>query len=409
MHASTSTVISVAEAIRLVLDAAPRPEPQTVALDRAAGRILAETIVAERDQPPFDRVMMDGIAIRHGGGRERRFRIAGTVYAGEAPSLCIDDDTTCLEVMTGCVLPTGADTVIPVEQIRVEDTTALLSEDAQVSEGQFIHRRGSDHPAATQLLAPGQLIGAAELAVLATAGAAETAVTRALDVAVIATGDELVAPGQPIEAHQIRLSNGPALVAAAREHGAASATLVHCPDSQQQLREVLDEQLGKTDVVVLSGGVSKGKADYVPAVLAELGVAEIFHRVAQKPGKPLWFGRLDNKVVFGLPGNPVSALLTFHRYVAPFLARAHGVTLTRQPELVLAEPVDRLARLARFVPVRIDNVAGTLNARPVRFNTSGDFTALAGTNGFIEVAPGSAALERDMTAPYFSWQRQFRS
>ena len=393
-------MIEVARAVELVLAAAQRLAPETVPLQAANGRVLADAVTAERDQPPFDRVMMDGIAIRC-DEELRQFRRTATLYAGEPP-IALDGRDTCIEVMTGCVLPAGADTVVPVEQLDIEGETVRIDPSVAIERGQFIHRRGSDHPAGTELLAAGQRIGAPEMAVLASAGAERVAVVRAPSVTVVATGDELVAAGQPIAAHQIRLSNGPALLAAAANHGAGETELVHCPDSRERLKAVLAHALAARDVVVLSGGVSRGKADYVPEVLAELGVEQTFHRVAQRPGKPLWFGTTAGCAVFGLPGNPVSALVTFHRYVAPFLHALQGDRL-RALSAVLTEPVARLARLTRFVPVRVGIVDARALATPLSINTSGDFAALAGTDGFVELAAGAEPVPAGAPVPLIPW------
>lgn len=376
---------------------------ERVELAAATGRILREEIRAERDQPPFDRVMMDGIAVRFAAG-QRAFRRRGTVFAGQADGGAIETTTDCLEVMTGCVLPSGADTVIPVEALTRDGENIELAADTDVTSGQFIHRQASDHRVGTPLMAPGTRLGTPDIAVLASAGAADVAVTRALRVAIVATGDELVAAGMPIAAHQIRLSNGPALVSAAAAIAGTQASMTHCPDARDTLAATLEKLLQDADAVVLSGGVSRGKADYVPDVLTELGVERRFHRVSQKPGKPLWFGRRGDCAVFGLPGNPVSTLVTFGRYVAPFLWRASALAKTPNAHATLAAEVRALASLTHFVPVTVSDQTGVCLASPVSINTSGDFTALAGTDGFVQIDASPTNAAAGSVVKFFPWQ-----
>ncbi|MEM1264101.1 MAG: molybdopterin molybdotransferase MoeA [Pseudomonadota bacterium] len=397
-------MLRVADAVAAVAANARLLPTESVALDAANGRVLRETICAEREQPPFDRVMMDGIALNANATPQAALRCLGTVFAGDEPRLSLPDAASCLEVMTGAVLPAGADCVVPVEQLSRDGQMVTVAADAVVEAGRFVHAAGSDHAQGATLLEPGSRIGMTETAVIASAGYATFLASRLAKVTVIATGDELVPAGAAVDAHQIRLSNGPALVSAALSTGLATARHLHCPDSQDQLTAVLSESLAGDDIVILSGGVSRGKADYVPDVLANLGVEKVFHRVAQKPGKPLWFGRTATSTVFGLPGNPVSTLVTFQRYVAPFLAACAGLAPPPPPQVVVAEPVTRLAQLSRFVPVTLQNRDGTVLATPVAFNTSGDFAALARTAGIIEVAPGDDTMASGTPCAFFGWR-----
>lgn len=398
-------MLEVSQAVQHVEAAAKLLPPTTVPLAESVGRILREVIVAERDQPPFDRVMMDGIAIRHSAHSRDVYRRTATVYAGDAPVANLVDADECIEVMTGAVLPAGADSVVPVEQLSADGDSISIDSAAKIAQGQYIHRRGSDHTLGTTLLKPGQLIGTAEVAVLASAGSASVAVTRELKLAVVATGDELVPPGEAIAAHQVRLSNGPALASAAAGIGGCHATLEHCPDARDTLRDKLSRLLADNDIVVLSGGVSRGKADYVPEILDELGVAKLFHRVAQRPGKPLWFGHTDSCAVFGLPGNPVSTLVTFHRYVVPYIDLSLGRAARPAYRAQLATATQRLSRLTRFAPVHVADNGGLRVATPLGINTSGDFTALAATAGFVEIAPGDGDLDAGLALPFFPWRR----
>ena len=280
-------MITSAEASAIIADTVASLTTETVPLAAATGRALATSVIAERDAPPFDRVMMDGAAIRWQADR-RSFPITRTQFAGE-PALTLSDPDSAIEIMTGAELPAGCDTVIPVERFSKTDGSPriLQLEDGYTpDQGQFIHRVASDHASGTVLLRPGARIGAAEIAVIASAGLTEIAVVAQPRVAIVATGDELVAPGAPVLAHQVRLSNGPALAAAVTLAGFPVVSWHHLRDDRAAMEHRVAELLGANDMLILSGGVSKGKADYVPEVLAALGVNQQFHRVAQKPGKP---------------------------------------------------------------------------------------------------------------------------
>ena len=315
-------MLSVAEAEAAIRGALRETDAVAVALDEAPGRILRQRVVAERDQPPFDRVMMDGIAIRHAAlaaGR-REFRLAGTLHAGDAPP-ALDADDACIEVMTGAVLPPGSDCVIPVERLQKRDGRLVVAGDVRAEPRQFIHPRGSDHARGATLLQPGRRLTPIDVALLASAGMTRVEDSRKPLARVISTGNELVPAGQPIAGHQIRMSNGPALVAMLGASGLAEARHRHLPDEPKTLRDEIGELLAASDVLVLSGGVSMGQADFVPRVLDGLGVERRFHRISQRPGKPMWFGvGKDGQLVFALPGNPVSALVCCRRYVLPALS-----------------------------------------------------------------------------------------
>jgi len=222
--------------------------------------------------------------------------------------------------------------------------------------------------------------------VLASQGLATVRAGRRPPTAVVSTGNELVPAGSPVAAHQIRLSNGPAILSSLLGHGHAGSRHAHLPDEPEVMRERLTALLDEFPVLLLSGGVSKGKADYVPGIMAELGVEVIFHRVSQRPGKPMWFGARGATLVFALPGNPVSALVCFRRYVLPALLRGAGYSGPTAETAMLGADYEFRAPLTCFLPVRAEtDAAGSLVAIPAPTNTSGDFTGLAGTTGFVEL------------------------
>ncbi len=396
------TVAAATEAIRAAM---PAFESETVLLDAAVGRVLRQSVVAERDQPPFDRVMMDGIAIRYEDLADgmRNFAIQSTQHAGDpAQSL---EAGHAIEIMTGASLPAGADCIVPVERIATADGNAEIETGYEAEARQFIHPRGSDHVAGTELLRPGARIAAADVAVIASAGLPEVAVSRRPSIRVISTGNELVAAGEPIEDHQVRMSNGPAVIAMLRQHGYSDCHHDHLADELDVLRERIERHLDEADVLILSGGVSMGKADYIPQVLEELGVEVVFHRVSQRPGKPMWFGIGKQKqAVFALPGNPVSTLVCCRQYVVPALAKASGAVPPKPEFASLSQDVIFKPELTCFLPTRlVSNAAGTVLALPVHTNTSGDFASLTGTDGYLELALEQTVFRTGTPLPLHRW------
>ena len=383
----------------------PAAEADTVPFHQAAGRVLHQSVVADRDQPPFDRVTMDGIAIAFSDfdSGTREFPIQARQDAGE-PVLTLDAGH-CVEIMTGASLPKNADCVVPVERTSVADNVVTLAADYTAQQHQFIHSRGSDHEAGTELLTPGNRISPMDIAVIASAGLTSVIVAATPTIRVISTGSELVPPGEPIKPHQIRLSNGPAVIAMLQQHGFANCEHDHLTDEPELLKERIAKHLDSANVVVLSGGVSMGKADYLPEVLDVLGVKVVFHGVSQRPGKPMWFGIGPNKqAVFALPGNPVSTLVCCRQYVIPALEAAAG-SRDKPPEFAsLAKEVTFNPNLTCYMPVKlIASVGGPILAMPVPTNTSGDFTALSGTDGYVELALEESLFPTGTTARLYRW------
>lgn len=379
---------------------------ESLPLAQCAGAVLRENIYAERDQPPFDRVAMDGIALcsRAVGCGPRSFRIQATQAAGDVP-LTLGAPADCIEVMTGAVLPSGCDAVVAVEELSVAGGQASLGAHVRVEPWQNVHRRGSDTRQGTLLLSAGQRLRAPEIAIAASAGMARIRVASQPMLVVISTGNELVEPGEPVLAHQVRRSNAYAIVSALREHGFQRVADDHIHDDMQELRERLRFHLETHDVLVLSGGVSMGRFDLVPRVLEELGVRAIFHKVAQRPGKPLWFGMAPSgAAVFGLPGNPVSTLVCLTRYVLPALRGSLGQSPEGPQRMALGAALTVGPPLTHFIPVRLQQDDwGREWAMPAPTNGSGDFTALAGTAGFVELPPGPNTYAKGFVTPLYRW------
>jgi molybdopterin molybdotransferase len=379
---------------------------ESLPLAQCAGTVLRENIYAERDQPPFDRIAMDGVALdsQTVGAGTRSFRVQATQAAGDPP-LTLAAAGDCIEVMTGAVLPLGCNSVIPVEELSVARGLVTLAPGARAEPWQHVHRRGSDTRQGTLLLSSGVRLRAPEIAIAASAGMARIRVSSQPMLAVISTGNELVEPGEPVLAHQVRRSNAYAIVSALRERGFQRVADDHIQDDSQELRERLKFHLETHDVLVLSGGVSMGRFDLVPKVLEELGVRAIFHKVAQRPGKPLWFGVAPSgAAVFGLPGNPVSTLVCLIRYVLPALCGSLGQDPPPAERIALAAPVTVTSPLAHFLPVRFEQDDwGRTWAVPAPTNGSGDFTALAGTGGFVELPPGPNTYPKGFVTRVYRW------
>jgi molybdopterin molybdotransferase len=377
-----------------------------VPIDATGAEILHQPVIAERTQPPFDRVTMDGIAIRHSAfaGGLRAFTVAGTLGAGGTP-VPLADERSCVVIMTGAALPAGADTVVPVERITRENSIATISADYQPAPGQFVHRRGSDHPQGATLLQPGVVLGPPEVAILTVGGHSHVQIARRPAIAIVSTGDELVDVGQALGPTQIRASNDRAIATALSRRGFTRYRRRHLPDDRAVLERELSTLLAEQDVLILTGGVSMGEFDYVPQVLTALGLELVFHKVLQRPGLPFWFGvSPDGKPVFALPGNPVSSLVCLVRYVVPALLAALGITPRPQPVVQLGADLRFEPDLTYFLPVTLAYTPdGQCLAMPNPTNTSGDFIALGGTDGFVELSQGTVEFPKGYATRFFAW------
>jgi len=377
---------------------------ESLPLTQSAGAVLRENVYAERDQPPFDRVAMDGFALSSAGARgdAARLRVCSTQAAGDPPQ-ALTDAAGCIEIMTGAILPRGCDAVVPVEQVQRDGDIVHVRK--PVAPWQNVHRRGSDCRQGALLLATGTRLSAPEVAIAAGAGMARLRVSAQPMIVVISTGNELIEPGEIIEPHQVRRSNAYGITASLRQHGFARVADDHVRDDEAQLTERLDFHLRTHDVLILSGGVSMGRMDLVPKVLEKLGVNLVFHHVAQRPGKPMWFGVSQaGPAVFALPGNPVSTLVCLSRYVLPALRAAMGQAARETPRIAITASFEVKAPLAFYLPVKLKTDDwGRTSAEPAPTNGSGDFTALAGTDGFVELPPGPNTYPKGFVARFFRW------
>jgi molybdopterin molybdotransferase len=363
-----------------------------VPVEQAVGSVLAETIAADRAFPPFNRVAMDGIAIQFETWKAgtRSFGVRDIQAAGEKPKT-LDHSNGCIEVMTGAVLPDGTDTVIKYEDLVVARGWAQVTAEF-VEAGQNIHVMGADAAQGEQLLAPGIALSPAEIALLASVGVSKVSVFDFPHTAVISSGDELVDIAITPAPHQIRRSNTYAIEAAMLEMK-WRGTKYHFPDNKEILIAKLQELISANDVLILSGGVSKGKFDYIPEALEAVGVRQKFHQVKQRPGKPFWFGATDDrKVVFALPGNPVSTYMCFYKYIRPWLLKSMGVE-SAPMEVVLGKDVHFPPPLSYFIPVQVRVDKGVMTAYPNPGGGSGDFANLKDVTGFLELPANKTAFK----------------
>jgi molybdopterin molybdotransferase len=384
-------MLSYTEARQKVIEVAgaiPRPLQRTqVEIEQAFGRILTKPVLADRDYPPFDRSTRDGFAVRSADAQNpgARLECVGELRAGgrfEAPVL----PGQCVEIMTGAGVPQGTDAVVMIEHTKREGRTILLERAAQ--KGDHIVLRGSEAREGALLVAPKTRLGYAEMALAAQAGATRLDVFALPQLAILSTGDEVVDARSKPGPLQVRNSNGISIEILARTAGAETIQLGNAPDEKRALRAAIERGLGQ-DILVLSGGVSMGKYDLVEQVLADLGAEFHYTGVSIRPGRPAVFGTCRNKLVFGLPGNPVSTMVTFELFVLPAVDVLSGATPRSLPvfRARLATPVHEKGPVTHFLPSRIEWEGREARVSQLPWQGSGDIVALALANGFLIVAP----------------------
>jgi molybdopterin molybdotransferase len=386
-------MITVEEAEQIIKTHWSNTKSEAIALEFCAGTILAQSIHADRDYPPIDRVMMDGIAISkqaydHG---LRKFIVAGMATAGTAPPN-LENIETCIEVTTGCPLPDGADLVIPYEELNIHQGVAEIIIDQNRKAKDFVHQRGSDCRLGEVIIPSGTRLKGVHLGILASFGYTKVLVEKPLKIKVIATGDELIPIDQNPQPYQLRRSNVYALRASLRSYGYTDVEIDHIPDIPELILPHYQQNKQTYDLLIYSGGVSQGKRDYLPQIWQDMGVIPYIQGVRQKPGKPMWFGmdHTNNTMVLGLPGNPISALVCLHRYLLN-RSKSYGYL----QELITFEP-----DLTYFVPVKI-NVTHELT--PMMPQNSGDFVALADSDGFVELPQNKKQFTPQEQFFFYPW------
>jgi molybdopterin molybdotransferase len=405
-------MISVVEARRLIAAAMPPPSIGIAPLNATAAVVLREPLTSDRSLPPFDRVAMDGVAIKSAAfySGQRQFLVEACQSAGQPP-LRLGNPTHAIEIMTGAVLPEGCDAVVRYEDLQFVSAEsakfAIISNDLLVEPFLNVHRMGSDCTTGTMLAKSGSTMNAPLWGIAAAIGATAIQASRLPSVGILATGDELVDVSEQPLPHQIRASNSHAVAAALRRFGIHEITLEFAKDDVRSLMQQLDSLLSHRDVVITLGGVSKGKFDYLPGVLSDLKVSKVFHEVRQRPGKPLWFGvAADGKPVFGLPGNPVSVLVNLYAHILPAIHFSLGATADKAIYARLTDRVTFDKPMTFFQPCRFEGKADGCNwVTPVRGNGSGDFASLAPTDGFVELPEGGSPFASGQAFRFFDWSR----
>lgn len=395
-------MLTVAEALEIVLKRCAALAPQvTPLLPDSLGLVLAEDVGADRDMPPFDKSMMDGYAVRAAdlASGVATFGVVGERMAGEADEHTIGP-REAVRIMTGAPMPAGADAVVMVEHSRVLDGNRVELREPGVRPGLNVLPRGREMRAGDVVVRQGSWLRPPEAGLLATVGRTEVLVTPRPRVAVVSTGDEIVEPSEQPGPSQIRNGNGPMLVALVLRAGGRPEYLGIARDEPAVLKEILGKGL-QADVLVISGGVSAGDRDLVPDVLAGLGVEAHFHKVAMKPGKPLLFGSRGETLVFGLPGNPVSAFVCFELFVRPALARLMGNYGARPPfvSAVLAGHFDHRSDRPTYHPAVLRETDTGREARLVSWFGSADLRGLAEANSLALLPPGELRLEPGTPVP----------
>ena len=376
-------MISVKEALQIILNNTQDFGVEEIPFLESVGRILKENIEADRDFPPFNRVSMDGIAINQNYflTGNRNFPIEGTQAAG-AKQKVLKVDSNSMEVMTGAVLPENTDTVIRYEDVVINNGIATVNLES-VEQGKNIHTKGKDRRQGDILIKINTMITAAEIGVIASVGKGIVKVAKTPRVIIVSTGDELVEVNEIPLAHQIRRSNAFSLVSLLEKMNIKADTS-HITDDKELLKQKIASYLTTYDVLLFSGAVSKGKYDFLPEVLEELSVKKLFHKVAQRPGKPFWFGSKARKSVFAFPGNPISTYVNCLTYFYPWFAKSTGVELKNET-VILGEDVLFKPQLTYFLQVKIEIKEGHLLAFPIKGNGSGDLVSLVEADGFIQL------------------------
>jgi molybdopterin molybdotransferase len=365
-------MISFSEAQHLVIEQARSFGKEKVNLDEAVGRVLCETIIADRDYPPFNRAAMDGYAIRHADwiAGLRSFIIREIIYAGSSENTSIGKGE-CYKIMTGAAVPRCANAII-----RKEDVTEKGNEIKCAIESldvlQHIARQGEDLKNGEVVYSNPVVCTPPIIGMLASIGKSQPSVEMLPRVSIITTGNEIVNVDATVKAVQIRNSNSHVLKAFLKSWNIVPAYCTHVEDELDKIEIALQPAL-KTDIIIMCGGVSAGDADYIPTALDKLGASKIFHKVSIKPGKPIWFGKFQQQLIFALPGNPFSCMVTFKLFIELFLSKCFGLGTPVQLELPLQGLRSKKNSLDEFFPVRISGAPSGVQIIP--FNGSGDITA----------------------------------
>jgi molybdopterin molybdotransferase len=391
----SKSLITIEQARARVLSAVTPLGTESVEIGHALGRVLAKDLRAQGDVPPFPSSAMDGYAVMAGGGG-RTLRIVGESRAG-GPARCALGEGEAIRISTGGAVPVGATAVIPQEVVS-RDGEMIVTE-AAIEANENLRQPGEDMRAGATILTAGTRLGAVEIGAAVTAGAGAVIAARTPRVAVLCTGDELRAPGEALNPGEIHNSNAPMLTGLAQRWGAQIAQVGGLPDNRQATDAGLEAALANSDLLLISGGVSVGPHDHVKPALAALAVQELFWGVSLQPGKPTWFGVRDGKFVFGLPGNPVSAVVTFSLFVAPALAALQGASppVRLDVQARLGVPVRRNPHREQAMRVTLTRLNGETVAAPTGPQGSHILSSLLAADALAMIPAGAGELPAGST------------
>ncbi|HEX5417452.1 MAG TPA: gephyrin-like molybdotransferase Glp [Chloroflexota bacterium] len=382
-------MVSVEEAIAIVLEHTPALPAEEISLDEALGRVLAEDIVARDDMPPFAASAVDGYAVIAADG-DRPRRVISEIIAGRADLPPLEPGLTA-RIMTGAPLPAGADAVLMVEETAEQD--GVMTTRVAPPPGNNVHARGQDVSTGQLVLAAGTVLGAPEVGLLATVGRARFSVFRRPVVAVLSTGDELIEPDQPLRPGAIRDSNRHTLLASIREAGGVPVSLGSVRDDEATQEAMIREGLRRADVVLTSGGVSVGSRDLIKPILRRIGTIH-FGRVSFKPGKPTTFATVGEQLVFGLPGFPVSSLVSFEVFVRPALRKLQGYPRLHRTVIpvTLGHAITPSPDRPEYQRATVRWEGGALVARSTGAQRSSRLLSLVGANALLRIPPGTRPI-----------------
>jgi len=376
-------------------------------LEECIGAYLAEDLIADRDFPPFDRVTMDGIAIVYESFEkgQREYQIEAVAAAG-TPQLNLQNIQNCIEVMTGAIMPNGVDSVIRYEDLEISKGKATIQLDT-LKHKQNVHFKGIDISRGTVIVPNGKRLSSAEINIAASVGKASLKVRKLPKTVIFSTGDELVPVNQIPELHQIRRSNIYGIQATLKKWG-ITADLQHLADDKAEMLTTISKSLLAYDFLIFTGGVSKGKFDYLPDVLEELQVKKHFHKIQQRPGKPFWFGTDEvGKKIFALPGNPVSSFVCVYVYVRFWLYNSLGIP-HKTLNVRLKKDITFQPNLVYFLEATLEsNEHGVLIADPKKGNGSGDFANLVETDGFLVLPQDKSEFKKGEVYPFILYRNNF--
>lgn len=406
MFGKESCVISVAQASQFIANIVkPNFQSERVPLVESLDRVLDQTVVADRDQPPFDRVAMDGIAFYLDfSQKNNRFKKQAIQAAGE-PAKKLVGNEFCIEVMTGTGLPLGCNCVVPYEHIQdggdFFDVPNI--QDCQIF--QNIHRQGEDGKKGQVFDFIGQPIHPALLGLLANFGVSQVQVRKMPKILVLTTGSELVEVNENPLPHQIRKTNVYSILGLIKSQLGLEVQVSHLADNKLETVAALGSALEIYDFIILTGGVSQGKFDYVPSVLGDLNVEKVFHKIKQKPGKPLYFGFKNDTYIFGLPGNPVSSFMCCMKYVLPALKIWLGEKSQAPTKAILNKDIDVKKSMTFFKPIKLSTQEGHWIADPIQGSGSGDLVSLVFADAFVELPEGKEDFKKGESYSIYRWDK----